>query len=152
MPHWTPILRIRLGLLHTSFIVPNDLCIRFVVSFKVEKYVHSMSAQGYLQDTSLRPLPPPLRLQHPAKRTSTIVSPTTSPEYQTLLYDLPSTAPLSPPLAPKGEAVSPTLSSFSGRPANWRPASGRASPHPRSATPSRVQVDLEAFAERCRKW
>ena len=151
MPHWTPILRIRLGLIHTAPKVPNDLCIRFVVSFKVEKYVHSMSAQGYSLNPAHRPPPPPLRLQRPAKRTSTITSSAASSECQTLLYDLPSTAPLSPP-ALKGEVVSPTSPSFSGRPANWRPASGRASPYPRSATPSRVQVDLEAFAERCRKW
>src|SRR5260221_14732 len=111
-----------------------------------------MSAQGYLLDTPLRLLPPPLRPQHPAKRTSTIASSTAPSEYQTLLYDLPSTVPLSPPLAPKGEVISPTSPSYSGRPANWRPANGRASPHPRSVTPSRVQVDVEAFAERCRKW
>jgi len=60
--------------------------------------------------------------------------------------------PSPPPSAPKGKVISPTSPSYSGRPANWRPASGRASPHPCSAMPSWVQVDLEAFAERCRKW
>ena len=35
--HWTPILRIRSSLLHTAFKLPQDLCIRFVESPKVEK-------------------------------------------------------------------------------------------------------------------
>ena len=60
--------------------------------------------------------------------------------------------PSPPPSVPKGKVVSPMLPSYSGCPANWRPASGRASPYPCLATPSWVQVDLEAFAERCRKW
>src|SRR6266852_641704 len=115
-----------------------------------------MSAQGYSFDSARRP-PPPLRLQLAAKRTSNVTSPAASSEYQTLLYDLPSTAtaPFSP-LQPKGEIVSPTSSTYLGHSMNRIPASGRASPLPsqraRSATPNRAQVDLEAFAERCRKW
>jgi hypothetical protein len=118
---------------------------------RLRKYVHPMSTPRYFMDTARRPPPPPLRLQHPAKHTSNIAGAAASSEYQTLLYDLPSTAPLSPP-TPKRELISPASPGFSGRSANRRPASGRASPHPRSATPSLVQVDLEAFAERCRKW
>src|SRR5712675_128436 len=114
-----------------------------------------MSASGYLLETSRRPPPPPLRLQRTQKRTSSGTSAGATAESQTLLYDLPSTAPLSPPIS-KGEVVSPTSPNFTGRSRIRIPASGRASPHPtqgaRSATPSRGQVDLEEFSERCRKW
>jgi hypothetical protein len=113
-----------------------------------------MSAPGYSLETARRP-PPPLRLQVAAKRTSTISSAAASSEYETLLYDLPLATPLSPP-PPKGEVISPTSPSFLGHSMNRNPASGRVSPLPsqrtRSATPSRGQVDVEAFAERCRKW
>src|SRR6266403_3199771 len=113
-----------------------------------------MSAPGYSLESARRP-PPPLRLQLAAKRTSNVTTAAASPEYQTLLYDLPPTAPLSTP-ASKSEILSPTSPSYLGHSMNRNPASGRASPLPslraRSATPNRGQVDLEAFAERCRKW
>src|SRR5712672_3996823 len=106
-----------------------------------------MSAPGYLLDSARRP-PPPLRLQLSAKRSSNVTSAAATSEYQTLLYDLPSTAPLSPPQR-KGELVSPTSPSYLGHSMNRNPASGRASPLPsqraRSSTPNRAQVDLEAF-------
>ena len=113
-----------------------------------------MSAPGYSLEATRRP-PPPLRLQVAPKRTSQVTIAAASSEYQTLLYDLPSAVPLSPPPS-KGEVLSPTSPSYIGRSMHRNPAGGRASPLPsqraRSATPNRVQVDLEAFAERCRKW
>ncbi|KAI9511175.1 hypothetical protein F5148DRAFT_1325492 [Russula earlei] len=105
-----------------------------------------MSAPGYLLETARRPPPLPLRVQPTTRRN------TNGAKHQTLLYDLPSATPQ--PL--KGEVVSPTSPNYHGRSWNRRPASGRASPHlsqgARSVTPSRVQADLEEFAERCRKW
>src|SRR6266702_6405815 len=110
-----------------------------------------MSASGYLLETTRRPPPPPLRLHKSAKRTSNLSGPATASESETLLYDLPSATPLSPPPS-KSEVASPTSPSSTGR-SRKKPG---ASPHPiqrtRSATPSRVQTDLEAFADRCRKW
>jgi len=113
-----------------------------------------MSAPGYSLESARRPPPPP-RLQLASKRTSNLTTAAASSEYETLLYDLPSTAPLSPP-QPRVELVSPTSPGYLGLSMNRNPAIGRASPLPsqraRSATPNRAQVDLEVFAERCRKW
>jgi hypothetical protein len=113
-----------------------------------------MSAPGYLLETTRRPPPPPLRLHRSAKRTSNLTGPAASSESETLLYDLPSASPLSPPPS-KSELASPTSPSYDGR-SRKKPGSRRSSPHAiyraRSSTPSRVQTDLEAFADRCRKW
>ncbi|KAI9456525.1 hypothetical protein BJY52DRAFT_1380982 [Lactarius psammicola] len=107
-----------------------------------------MSASGYLLETTRRPPPPPLRIHKSAKRTSNLTGPAAASESETLLYDLPSATP--PPS--KSEFASPTSPSYTGR-SRKKPGN---SPHPiqrtRSATPSRVQTDLEAFADRCRKW
>ena len=74
---------------------------------------------------------------------------------QTLLYDLPSTASISPPTSPRStrRMVSPGSPSFSGR----SPGNGRPTPPPsrrnRSATPLGVTPnELEQFAEYCRSW
>ncbi|KAI0268760.1 hypothetical protein BC834DRAFT_821036 [Gloeopeniophorella convolvens] len=114
-----------------------------------------MSASGYLLETTRRPPPPPLRLQSHAKRTSSLTRAAASPESETLLYDLPSATPLSPPPS-KSELTSPTSLNHPGRSRIRQPRSRRTSPHPiprqRSTTPSRAQTDLEDFADRCRKW
>ncbi|KAI9442496.1 hypothetical protein H4582DRAFT_2110039 [Lactarius indigo] len=113
-----------------------------------------MSASGYLLETTRRPPPPPLRLHKSAKRTSNHTGPAAASESETLLYDLPSATPLSPPPS-KSEVTSPTSPSHTAR-SRKQPGSRRTSPHPvqrtRSSTPSRVQTDLEAFADRCRQW
>ncbi|KAH9040122.1 hypothetical protein EDB85DRAFT_1927108 [Lactarius pseudohatsudake] len=113
-----------------------------------------MSASGYLLETTRRPPPPPLRLAKSAKRTSVHTGPAAASESETLLYDLPSATPLSPPPS-KSEATSPTSPSYAAR-SRIQPGSQRTSPHPiqrtRSSTPSRVQTDLEIFADRCRQW
>ncbi|KAI0305451.1 hypothetical protein B0F90DRAFT_1666348 [Multifurca ochricompacta] len=114
-----------------------------------------MSAPGYPLETARRPPPPPLQLQRSAKRTTNPTSAHAPSEHEALLYDLPSTIPLSPP-PPKGEIISPTSPSYIGHFGSGKPRSRKSSPHPtqrtHSATPSRVQTDLEAFADRCRKW
>lgn len=76
---------------------------------------------------------------------------------QTLLYDLPSTASMSPPTSPRsvGRMISPTSPSFPGR--STGPRNGRPTPPPgsrnRSQTPSGVpSSELEQFAEYCRAW
>ena len=76
---------------------------------------------------------------------------------QTLLYDLPSTASISPPTSPRSarRMVSPGSPSLSGR--SFGVKNGRPTPPPsgrnRSATPLGVTPsELEQFAEYCRSW
>ena len=115
-----------------------------------------MSAAAYRLETP-RPRPPPPPLRHPSPRTSVHINTQSS---QTLLYDLPSSPPItSPPGSPilaKHSLTSPSSPSFpSGRARGRR--GGRTGPIPparnRSSTPLGVsQSDAEKFTDYCRSW
>lgn len=114
-----------------------------------------MSGSSYrLQTSRPRQAPSPLNFDNSIKPSSIMSNHLDS---QTLLYDLPSTASMSPPTSPRsvGRMISPTSPSFPGR--SRGPRSGRPTPPPssrnRSQTPSGVpSSELEQFAEHCRAW
>ncbi|KAI0055157.1 hypothetical protein BV25DRAFT_285724 [Artomyces pyxidatus] len=113
-----------------------------------------MSAPSYRLETPRRAPPPPIRVQN-SKRASTLTGATPSSATETLLYDLPSAAPMSPPPSTQ-DLTSPTSPLRSGRSRIRVPRSRRTSPNPtsrtRSVTPARGQSDLEEFAEQARQW
>jgi len=114
-----------------------------------------MSGPSYrLEAPRPRRAPSPLVLNNSSKSPSMLTA-TQEPD---LLYDLPPTASMSPPLIGSrspGRIASPTSPTFSGRARGRR--NGRPTPPPssrnRSQTPQGVaQSELEQFAEYCRAW
>ncbi|KAI0048264.1 hypothetical protein FA95DRAFT_1491123 [Auriscalpium vulgare] len=114
-----------------------------------------MASPSYRLETPRRPPPPPIRIHNSNSKRSSLAGATPSSATETLLYDLPSATPLSPPPS-KSEVASPTSPVYHpGRSRIRQPRSRATSPQPprtRSVTPSRARTDLEEFAEHCRKW
>lgn len=114
-----------------------------------------MSGSSYrLQASRPRRAPSPLNFDNSLKPSSVVSNHLDS---QILLYDLPSTTSMSPPISPRsiGRMISPTSPSFPGRSLGSK--GGRPTPPPssrnRSQTPSGVaSSELELFAEYCRAW
>lgn len=114
-----------------------------------------LGSSYHLQASRPRQPPAPLNFDDSSFQPSSILS--THQDAQTLLYDLPSAASMSPPTSPKlnNRIISPTSPSFPGRSRATR--NGRPTPPPsgrhRSSTPLGVAPsELEKFAEHCRAW